>query len=76
MTKPELQFLERVFEAEIEGALSGGLRLFQSKLKVAKKLTDEGYLVEVETVLGGRLPIKIKGYELTELGRLAYCMSA
>lgn len=76
MTKPELALLEGAFEAEIAGALRHGLRLFQTKKTVlAKKLVEKGYLVESEAVLGGRFPVRIKGYELTELGRLEYCIS-
>lgn len=75
MTKPELALLEKAFEAEIEGALKHGPRLFQSKSNLAKKLVAKGYLVESEAVLGGRFPVRIKGYELTELGRLEYCIS-
>lgn len=73
MTKAELNLLEKVFESEIDGALASGPRLYQTKSVAAKRLADEGYLAEVEFTLGGRFPVVIRGYELTELGRLTYC---
>ena len=76
MNKSSLQLLEKVFASEIDGALSSSSRLYQTKSKLAKTLADEGYLVEVEETLGGRFPVKIKGYELTHLGRMAYCVEA
>ncbi len=75
MTKSELAILEKAFAAEIDGALSGGLRLFQSRSKVAKHLVAEGYLREVTEHHGGVMRVRVTGYELTEVGRLAYCLS-
>lgn len=73
MTKGEQNLLEKVFEAEIDGALASGPRLYQTKSVVAKRLADKGYLAEVEFTLGGQFPVVVRGYELTELGRLTYC---
>lgn len=76
MTKAEIKLLEKVFEAEINGALNRTFRLYQTKSKaLADKLVKDGLLVESEVVFGGRSPVTVKGYELTELGRLTYCMS-
>lgn len=73
MKKTELAILERVFEAEVRGALSrNGIHLFQTKSKLAKKLADEGYLIFTEMNFQG---MTISGYELTHLGRLTYCNS-
>lgn len=72
MNKTELQLLEKVWEAEINGALSSGIHLFQTKSKLAAKLADEGYLNFTHTKFQG---VKITGYELTHLGRLTYCAS-
>lgn len=73
MTKPELAMLEKVYGAEVNAAFSTtGIHLFQTKSKVARKLTDEGYLHFTHTVWQG---VRIEGYELTHAGRLAYCAS-
>lgn len=73
MTRAELDLLERAFESEIEGALTGGLHLIQSKSKVAKKLVADGLLANVSVKMRGRFPVTFSGYELTHAGRIAYC---
>jgi len=77
MKKQELKMLEKIYAAEINGALSGGCHLFQTKSKIADALTTEGYVRKRTMVLsfGGMFPVHIEGYELTELGRMAYCMT-
>lgn len=71
MNKPERQMLEKVWEAEVNGALSShGIHLFQTKSKVAEKLAREGLLNFTSTTFKG---VKILGYELTHLGRITYC---
>lgn len=72
MTKAELNALEKVFAAEIENRLP-----FQSKAKLFSRLCDEGYLSIMHRTFGSpaRLPVTVKGYELTHMGRLAYCVS-
>jgi hypothetical protein len=40
---------------------------------LARKLVDEGYLEEGEMTLSGRFPMTIRGYRLTELGRMTVC---
>lgn len=73
MNKKELQILEKAFEAEIKGALCAhGIHLLQTKSKVAVKLVEEGYLRPAQVKFQG---VTISGYELTQLGRLAYCAS-
>ena len=67
--------MERAFTAEIEGALSGGLQLYQTRSIAAKELANDGYLIEQTIELGGRFPVTVCGYALTELGRFAYCTS-
>ena len=67
MNKRELQMLERVWIAEIEGRLP-----LQTKSKVAEKLTEDGYLIHDATVMGGA---RVEGYWLSHAGRLSYCMS-
>ena len=75
MHKKSLQLLEKAFSAEVNAALSGGLHLIQSRTKLAAELVADGLLVEKTISLGGRFPVEVKGLELTELGRLTYCMS-
>lgn len=75
MTKKEKDLLERAFAQEVEAALTKGIRLIQTRSKLAKKLVDEGLFRENEVTIGGQFPVKIKGYELTEAGRLAYCVN-
>jgi hypothetical protein len=70
MTKAELKVLERVFTAEIDGALPA-----QFKSKLLPEMEKAGYVVQIEETLGGRFPVKIKGWALTELGRMTHCAS-
>lgn len=76
MNKRYLAMLERAFVAEIEAATVGGLGLIQTRSKLAAELAKAGYLVACERTLGGRFPVVVKGYELTDLGRLTYCQAA
>lgn len=75
MRKAALAFLERVFAAEVEAAVTDQpiMRLVQAKNAVARQLAADGYLVEDEITLGGRIPIVVRGYVLTEKGRMTYC---
>lgn len=76
MNKLELALLEKAFEAEIDAALKHTPRVIQPRSgELADKLVADGLLRKSEEILGGRLPVRLKGYELTELGRLAYCMT-
>ena len=75
MNKKELKLLERAFAQEVESALNGGLHIIQTRSDLAKKLVDDGLLREAEITLSGSLPVIVKGYELTEAGRLAYCIT-
>lgn len=71
MKNTELKLLEKIFAKEIDGGV------YQTKRKMAKKLEDEGYIQLVEKHLGrDRLgSIVVKGYVLTIMGNLSYCMS-
>lgn len=75
VTKVEHAWLQRVFAAEIDAALTGQplRRLVQSKSKPAAALAAAGYLAVESLTLGGRFPVTVRGYVLTEAGRLAYC---
>lgn len=61
-----IEALEKVFATEVEGRLP-----FQSKAFIFKRLTSQGLLAEMEDTIGGVL---VKGYQLTHIGRLKYCM--
>jgi hypothetical protein len=67
-TKKVLKALEKVFAAEIEGRLP-----FQSKALIYLDLQDEGLVQPMERTFGGRHPVIVKGWQLTHVGRLAYC---
>lgn len=71
MTKAELDLLENIFSAEIEG------RLYQTKSKVAKKLENDGLIMMDSKVLGKDHfgIIEVSGYRLTFEGNFTYCMS-
>lgn len=69
-TKKILNALERVFAAEIEGRLP-----FQSKALVYLDLQDKGLVEPMQRTFGGRFPVTVSGWQLTELGRILYCSS-
>lgn len=76
MNKRELLLLEKAFNAEIGAALSGsGVHLIQTRSKLALKLVEDGMLAKKTVNMGGRFPMTINGFELTELGRMIYCMN-
>ena len=75
MDNKSLKLLGKVFAAEIEGALSHGIKLFHTKSRLAQQLENDGYLVKEKLILGGRLPVIIEGYRLTIRGNMTYCMS-
>ena len=67
----ELRALERVFDAEIHDRLP-----FQSKAKVYKDLTRDGYVETMDRRFGhGPLSVIVTGYTLTHLGCMTYCAS-
>lgn len=69
VTKAELKVLERAFSAEIEQRLP-----FQTKSKLAAKLTTQGYLATMTDTIGsGPFAVTVTGYALTHLGRMTYC---
>lgn len=67
LNKNELQMLEKVFAAEIEGRLP-----FQTTSKMASKLAEAGYLEQGVTMMSN---LKVEGYWLTDAGRYIYCSS-
>lgn len=77
MTKAEIKMLEKLYGAEIEGALGGGFGIVQSKAKVLLKLEADGLVRRVQRTL--RIdrfgPITVSGWELTLAGNAAYCLT-
>lgn len=70
-TKAELNALEKVFAAEINGCLP-----FQSKAKIFRQLCDDGLIEPMERNFGkDRFGAITVGYQLTHAGRLLYCSS-
>lgn len=75
MDKREMALLERAYSAEVSAALGkSGMNLMQTKSKLAEKLVEEGFLRKRSIRMHGPWPCTVDGYELTEAGRLAYCL--
>jgi hypothetical protein len=72
MTKAEIKALERVFAAEIENRLP-----FQSRAKIFQRLAADGMIEPMDRRFNGDRfgLIIVNGWQLTHLGRLAYCTS-
>lgn len=72
VNKRDLQMLERIFTAEIEGRLP-----FQSKSKQIQRLAEEGYVEPMTRSFGSDRfgEMVATGYALTHAGRIAYCES-
>ena len=76
MSQKELALLEKAFAAEIDAAINKTPRVMQTRSKLAAKLVADGLLREASEVFGhGPFAVRLAWYELTELGRLAYCTS-
>lgn len=75
LSKAEYLALEKCFSAEIAHALEKHPLPFQSKAKVMDQLESRGFVVKVSEIIGGRFPVAINGWTLTERGRLAYCLN-
>jgi len=70
-TKRELAVLEKVFAAEIDGRLP-----YQSKAKIFAELCEAGLLAPMERTYGsGWSAVRVRGFVLTDAGRLLYCAS-
>lgn len=73
MDSKRLKLLERAYEAEISAALFGcGLHMMQTKAALAEAMVKEGYLAKCKATVSGAT---LGGYELTHVGRMAYCMT-
>jgi hypothetical protein len=69
VNKATIKALGQVFAAEVEGRLP-----YQSKAKVYAKLHAEGLVEPMErTFFFARLPVTVRGWQLTHAGRFFYC---
>lgn len=71
LNKRDFGLLGRVFEAEILNLLPA--QIGQSKAVAA--LQERGYIVALERTLPGRFPVTMRGWALTEAGRITYCQN-
>ena len=75
MNKREIAILEKAYDAEVASALSkSGMHLMQTKSKLADKLVEGGFLRKASIRMRGPWPCTVEGYELTDAGRMAYCV--
>jgi len=76
MSDRELAVLEKVFEAEIAHALGEApypiVQLRAAQRRFAPKLVSDGLIEEVTIVDRG---LHLKGYVLTQYGRMVYCQN-
>lgn len=73
MDKKRLALLEKAYEAEVSAALEGHwLHMMQTKAALAETMVEEGYLAKCKVSVSGATA---EGYELTHVGRMAYCMT-
>lgn len=77
MKKAHIAALEKLFAAEVIGALNPQSQSwnlpYQSKAKVFKELEAEGLAKSVEVLVAGI--VSVRGWELTVAGHLAYCLN-
>ena len=71
MRKAEIAIIEKIFTAEIAGSLPCQLR----DSKSLRLLVADDCVEEVSVKLGGTFPMTIRGYVLTQRGRILYCES-
>lgn len=76
LNKPQLALLEELYAAEIAHATDRRATLLvQRKNKTTESLEAQGLIAMAETVLPGRFPVTIRGWRLTEAGRITYCQN-
>jgi len=68
--KKHFNALGKIFEREIDGTLP-----FQSKAKIYAELEADGMVEKYTRVFGGRFPLAVTGWVLTQRGRLLYCQA-
>lgn len=74
MNKKHIDALGKVFAAEVQAALDHTSSMYQSKAKIYAELESMGMVVKVEEKFGtGWATVHCQGWELTHIGRMAYC---
>lgn len=68
MTKRDAEILGRVFDVELTGRLPA-----QIKGKRIVTLCELGYVDPMARTLDGAMPVTVRGWVLTERGRMDYC---
>jgi hypothetical protein len=77
LNRRDLELLGKVFAVEVHAALTPRYPMvFQTRSKRIQALKEMGMVKEAEKRVGrGPFAVTIKGWELTALGHLTYCMS-
>lgn len=80
MNKRDLAILERIFgDTVLHAASSKGGPLMPTQFRYGnrrvQRLARDGYVRRITVQVGQRPAVSVTGYELTALGRAAYCMS-
>ena len=68
MTKRELALLEKAFAAEISAAVNGGIRVIQTRGKLADKMVADGMISKASVRLGGWLSAVISNVKIGRHG--------
>lgn len=71
LSKRDFQLLGRVFEAEILNLLPAQI----GKSKGVLSLEERGYVALYEKTFPGRFTVIVRGWALTEAGRITYCQN-
>jgi hypothetical protein len=70
LTKRDFDLLGRVFAAEIGGSLPAQV----GKSRAVASLHERGLIEPMAKIFGrGPLPVTVKGWNLTQRGRIIYC---
>lgn len=75
LTKSQLSVLKELFQADIDHAVGErASHIVQTtKSTVTASLAAKNLIAEAQAMLPGRFPALIKGWELTEKGRITFC---
>ena len=78
MNKRDIDMLGNLFAVEVNAAVTGQphMRVYQTRSKRIQALKELGLVKETEERVGrGPFAVTVKGWELTTLGHMTYCMS-
>lgn len=73
MTTTDFKILEKIFMADIEAAMTKRDLPAQLKSKHLERLEKEGMIRRAEMTLGGRFPVTVQGWALTDRGHYHFC---